>query len=62
MFDCISRLQNVAPRVSCAEGEQIVQAGRVPVSLCFLMFDDQNHGFRKKSNAELFDAASILFW
>ena len=42
--------------------EQIVQAGRVPVSLCFLMFDDQNHGFRKKSNAELFDAASILFW
>jgi hypothetical protein len=34
----------------------------VPVSLCFLIFDDQNHGFRKKSNAELFDAASFLFW
>jgi hypothetical protein len=32
------------------------------VSLCFLIFDDQNHGFRKKSNAELFDAASFLFW
>ena len=28
----------------------------------FLMFDDEGHGFRKKSNSDYFGAASILFW
>jgi dipeptidyl aminopeptidase/acylaminoacyl peptidase len=77
VFDRISPLRNAAkiraplfvaqgrndPRVPYTEAEQIVQAVRgngEPV--WFLMFDDEGHGFRKKSNADLFDAASILFW
>ena len=28
----------------------------------YLLFDDEGHGFRKKSNSDYFGAASILFW
>ncbi len=51
------------PRVPYTEAEQIVKAVRgngQPV--WFLMFDDEGHGFRKKSNSDYFGAASILFW
>jgi dipeptidyl aminopeptidase/acylaminoacyl peptidase len=51
------------PRVPYTEAEQIVKAVRgngQPV--WFLMFDDEGHGFRKKSNNDYFTAASVLFW
>ena len=51
------------PRVPWTEAEQIVKAVRgsgQPV--WFLMFDDEGHGFRKKSNNDYFTAASMLFW
>jgi dipeptidyl aminopeptidase/acylaminoacyl peptidase len=51
------------PRVPYTEAEQIVTAVRAnnqPV--WFLMFDDEGHGFRKKSNSDYFGAASVLFW
>ncbi len=51
------------PRVPYTEAEQIVAAVRgngQPV--WFLMFDDEGHGFRKKSNSDYFGAASMLFW
>ncbi|WP_081420306.1 prolyl oligopeptidase family serine peptidase [Pseudoxanthomonas sp. Root630] len=77
VFDRISPLRNAArirtplfvaqgrndPRVPYTEAEQIAKAVRAngePV--WFLMFDDEGHGFRKKSNADYFGAASILFW
>ena len=77
VFDRISPLKNASriqsplfvaqgrndPRVPYTEAEQIAQAVRgndQPV--WFLMFDDEGHGFRKKSNSDYFGAASILFW
>lgn len=51
------------PRVPYTEAEQIAKAVRgndQPV--WFLMFDDEGHGFKKKSNSDYFNAASILFW
>lgn len=77
VFDRISPLRNAArikaplfvaqgrndPRVPYTEAEQIAKAVRAngePV--WFLMFDDEGHGFRKKSNADYFGAASIVFW
>ncbi|QSX74518.1 S9 family peptidase [Lysobacter arenosi] len=51
------------PRVPYSEAEQIVKAVRgngQPV--WYLLFDDEGHGFRKKSNVDYFGAASILFW
>lgn len=51
------------PRVPYTEAEQIVEAVRgngQPV--WFLMFDDEGHGFSKKSNSDHFGAAAVLFW
>ena len=51
------------PRVPYTEAEQIVKAVRAngqPV--WYLLYADEGHGFRKKSNTDYFGAASILFW
>ncbi|WP_242108827.1 S9 family peptidase [Luteimonas aquatica] len=51
------------PRVPYTEAEQIAKAVRgngQPV--WFLMFDDEGHGFKKKSNSDYYTAASVLFW
>ena len=51
------------PRVPYTEAEQIVTAVRAnDQPVWFLMFNDEGHGFRKKSNSDYFGAASILFW
>lgn len=51
------------PRVPHTEAEQIFQAvrdGGHPA--WFLMFDDEGHGFAKKSNSDYFGAAAVMFW
>lgn len=51
------------PRVPYTEAEQIVKAVRAngqPV--WYLLYTDEGHGFRKKSNSDYFGAASMLFW
>jgi dienelactone hydrolase len=51
------------PRVPYIEAEQIVKAVRAngqPVR--YLMYADEGHGFRNRSNNDYFGAASILFW
>ncbi len=51
------------PRVPWTEAEQIAKAVRAngqPV--WFLMYTDEGHGFRKKSNNDYFNAATVLFW
>jgi dipeptidyl aminopeptidase/acylaminoacyl peptidase len=51
------------PRVPWTEAEQIVKAVRAngqPV--WYLLYNDEGHGFRKKSNNDYFGAASVLFW
>ena len=77
VFDRISPLKNASriraplfvaqgkndPRVPWTEAEQIVAAVRGngrPV--WYLLYADEGHGFRKKTNADWFDAATILFW
>lgn len=51
------------PRVPYTEAEQIAKAVRANGNpVWFLMFDDEGHGFRKKSNSDYFGAASVLFW
>ncbi|RNF82935.1 S9 family peptidase [Lysobacter psychrotolerans] len=77
VFDRISPLNNAAritsplfvaqgrndPRVPYTEAEQIVKAVRgnqQPV--WYLLFNDEGHGFKKKANADLFGAATMLFW
>ena len=51
------------PRVPYTEAEQIVKAVRgngQPV--WYLLYNDEGHGFRKKSNVDYFGAATMLFW
>jgi dipeptidyl aminopeptidase/acylaminoacyl peptidase len=51
------------PRVPWTEAEQIVKAVRgngQPV--WYLLYADEGHGFRKKTNSDWFSAATILFW
>ncbi|QDH68866.1 S9 family peptidase [Marilutibacter alkalisoli] len=76
-FDRISPLNNAAkisaplfvaqgkndPRVPWTEAEQIVEAVRgngQPV--WYVLFNDEGHGFRKKTNSDYFTAATMLFW
>ena len=50
------------PRVPASESEQIVsalEAADVPV--WYLLFMDEGHGFRKKSNSDLASAAYVMF-
>ena len=51
------------PRVPLSEAEQIVEAvrgnGR---DVWYLVFKDEGHGFAKKSNADWFNAATVMFW
>ncbi|RZA35912.1 MAG: S9 family peptidase [Lysobacteraceae bacterium] len=77
VFDRISPLNNAGriksplfvaqgrndPRVPYTEAEQIVKAVRAngqPV--WFLMYADEGHGFKKKSNNDYFGAATMRFW
>ncbi len=77
VFDRISPLKNAHridaplfvaqgrndPRVPYTEAEQIAAAVRAnDKPVWFLMFNDEGHGFRKKTNSDYFGAASILFW
>lgn len=51
------------PRVPYTEAEQIVKAVRgngQPV--WFLMYTDEGHGFKKKTNSDYFGAAAMRFW
>ena len=51
------------PRVPYTEAEQIVKAVRgngQPV--WYLLFNDEGHGFKKKSNSDYYGAATVLFW
>jgi dipeptidyl aminopeptidase/acylaminoacyl peptidase len=51
------------PRVPYTEAEQIVAAVRgngQPV--WYLLFEDEGHGFAKKTNSDYFGAATMLFW
>ena len=51
------------PRVPYTEAEQIVKAVRANGQPAwFLLFNDEGHGFQKKSNSDYFGAATILFW
>ena len=51
------------PRVPWTEAEQIVKAVRTnDVPVWYLLFKDEGHGFQKKTNADYFGAASVLFW
>lgn len=51
------------PRVPLSEADQIVEAvrgnGR---DVWYLVFKDEGHGFAKKSNADWFNAATVMFW
>jgi len=51
------------PRVPWTEAEQIVKAVRGNGGdVWYLLYKDEGHGFRKKSNSDYFGAASVLFW
>ncbi|MBT9556094.1 MAG: hypothetical protein IV100_08705 [Myxococcales bacterium] len=49
--------------VPWTEAEQIVKAVRAnDVPVWYLLFNDEGHGFQKKTNSDYFGAASVLFW
>ena len=51
------------PRVPWTEAEQIVKAVRHNGGeVWYLLYKDEGHGFRKKTNSDYFGAASMLFW
>jgi len=51
------------PRVPLSEADQIVDAVRGNGGdVWYLVFKDEGHGFAKKTNADYFGAASMLFW
>ena len=51
------------PRVPWTEAEQIVKAVRGNGGdVWYLLYKDEGHGFRKKTNIDHFGAASVLFW
>ncbi|MFC4728374.1 S9 family peptidase [Coralloluteibacterium thermophilus] len=51
------------PRVPASEAEQIVERVRGNGGeVWYLLFEDEGHGFRKKTNADYFNAATVLFW
>lgn len=51
------------PRVPLSEADQIVAAVRANGrDVWYLVFQDEGHGFAKKSNADWFNAATMLFW
>lgn len=51
------------PRVPASEAEQIVERVRANDNeVWYLLFADEGHGFRKKSNSDYFTAATMLFW
>ncbi|MEP7044544.1 MAG: S9 family peptidase [Dokdonella sp.] len=51
------------PRVPAAEGQQIANAVRSNGGeVWFLEYNDEGHGFRKKTNIDYFRAAAMRFW
>ena len=51
------------PRVPHTEAEQIVAKVRGNGGdVWYLLFKDEGHGFGKKTNADYYGAASMLFW
>jgi len=77
VFERISPLNNAArikarlfvaqgkndPRVPYSEAEQIVKAVRANGQPAwYLLFNDEGHGFQKKSNNDYFGAAAVMFW
>lgn len=51
------------PRVPLSESDQIVSAVRKNGGdVWYLIFKDEGHGFAKKSNADFFNSAAMLFW
>ena len=51
------------PRVPMSEADQIVKAVRSNGrDVWYLVFKDEGHGFAKKSNADWFNAATVMFW
>ena len=58
---CVAQGKN-DPRVpyTSRADRQRVRANGQPA--WFLLFNDEGHGFQKKSNSDYFGAASVLFW
>lgn len=51
------------PRVPRSESEQMVRAVRTAgQEVWYILFDNEGHGFMKKTNADFNNAANVLFW